>query len=159
MTDQYILFSLSGTFYAVPTAQVAHVEMIDEVTRVPNAAHYVDGIVFSRGAVIPALSLRARFGFDRIPYDARTRLLVVQSAGRTVGLVVDSAREFQTIRAEAIKPPSEGLAGLSGQYLRGIVSLGDRLILVLDLDALLDSPELELGDGLEAARSTAQELR
>src|SRR5687767_8614480 len=122
MTNQYILFSLAGTFYAVPTSQVAHVEMADDVTRVPNSAHYVDGVVFSRGAVIPALNLRARFGFERIPYDSRTRLLVVQSAGRTVGLVVDSAREFQTILPEAIRPPAEGLAGFSGPYLRGIAT-------------------------------------
>lgn len=159
MTDQYILFQLAGTFYAAATSQIAHVEMVDDVTRVPNAAPYVDGIVFSRGTVIPAVNLRARFGFERAPYDMRTRLLVVQSAQRTVGLVVDAAREFQTIPAGEIKPPSEGLAGLSGQYLRGIATLGDRLILVLDVDALLAAPDLELGADTPDARPSAQELR
>ena len=76
---------------------VAHIEMVEQVTRVPNAPRLVDGVVFSRGAVVPALNLRARFGFETVAYDLRTRLLVVQHQGRTVGLVVDSAREFVAI--------------------------------------------------------------
>jgi purine-binding chemotaxis protein CheW len=157
MTDQYIVFSLAGTFYAVPTSQVAHVEMVEEVTRVPNALPYVDGIVFSRGTVIPAMSLRARFGFERIPYDPRTRLLVVQSAGRTVGLVVDSAREFQTIPADSIKPPGEGLNGLSGRYIRGIATIGDRLVVVLDLEGLLNPEDAQAS--IESTTRSSQELR
>ena len=156
MTDQYIVFSLGGTHYAVPTMQVAHVEMVEDITRVPNAPHYVDGIVFSRGVVVPAMSLRARFGFDRAPYDMRTRLLVVQSGTRTVGLVVDSAREFQSIPPAAIMPPGEGLSGLSGRYMRGIASIGDRLIVVLDLDALL---EHEIEAVTQDPSGTSQELR
>ena len=56
--------------------------MVENVTGVPNAAHFVDGVVFSRGQVVPALNLRARFGFERADYDLRTRLLVVQHGGR-----------------------------------------------------------------------------
>lgn len=157
MTDQYIVFSLAGTSYAVPTAQVTHVEMVDEVTRVPNAPAYVDGIVLSRGAVVPAMNLRARFGFERAPNDARTRLLVVQAAGRTVGLVVDAAREFRSIPASVIVPPSEGLSGLSGRYLRGIAAMGDRLIMVIDLDGLLDATDLQ--DASEVTNRSLQELQ
>ena len=140
MTDQFIVFELAGTSYALPSQRVAHVEMVDHVTRVPNAAHFVDGVVFSRGAVVPAVSLRARFGFEREPFTTRTRLVVVNTAGRTVGLIVDSAREFLKIPADVIKPPHDAIGGPGGRYLHGIASLGDRMILVLDLDALL-TPE------------------
>ena len=68
--------------------------MVEHVTPVPNAPPFVDGVVFSRGQVVPAVNLRARFGFERAEYDLRTRLLVVQHGGRSVGLVVDAAREF-----------------------------------------------------------------
>lgn len=151
MTDQFIVFELAGTAYALPSQRVAHVEMVEGVTRVPNAAHFVDGVVFSRGAVVPAVSLRARFGFDREAYTARTRLLVVHATNRTVGLIVDSAREFLKIPPDLIKPPHEAISGLSGAYLQGIASLGDRMILVLDLDAILT---LE-----EAATATADAVR
>jgi len=148
MNDNYIVFSVAGTSYALPSQDVAHVEMIEEVTRVPNAPHVVDGVVFSRGEVLPAVSLRARFGFERVPYDSRTRLLVVRPSGRLIGLVADAAREFVTIPPASIRPPHEGLAGLSGRYLRGIAAIGDRMIVVLDLDAIFDAD-----DPAEAASS------
>ena len=138
MSDHYILFSLAGTTYALRTRDVTHVEMIDQITSVPNAAHFVDGVVFSRGQVVPALNLRARFGFDRAPCDVRTRLLVVQNDGRSVGLVVDSAREFLSIPSSAVQPPNQALAGITGQYIEGIANLNDRLVLILDLSEVLN---------------------
>ena len=141
MADNFILFTLAGTTYALRTSDVAHVEMVENVTGVPNAAHFVDGVVFSRGQVVPALNLRARFGFDRADYDLRTRLLVVQRGGRSVGLVVDAAREFLAIPPSAIQPPPQALNGLSGRYVEGIANLSDRLILILDLREVLNFSE------------------
>ena len=138
----YILFSVSGTTYALPSQDVAHVEMVEEVTRVPNAPAFVDGVVFSRGQVVPVVNLRARFGFERAAYDLRTRLIVVQAASRVIGLVVDSAREFVNIPPESIQPPHEALAGMSGRYVEGVASLGDkRLVLTLDLSRILNFAE------------------
>jgi purine-binding chemotaxis protein CheW len=135
--DTYILFTVAGTTYALRSRDVAHVEMIEQLTAVPNAASFVDGVVFSRGAVVPALNLRARFGFERAPTDLSTRLLVVHHGDRTVGLVVDGAREFATIDSASIQPPATALSGLSGRYLEGVANLGDRLVLVLNLEAVL----------------------
>jgi len=145
-TDHYILFTVAGTTYALPSHDVAHVEMVDQVTRVPNAASFVDGVVFSRGQVIPAVNMRVRFGFERAPADLRTRLLVVQVQGRTVGLLVDACREFLTIPPSAIHPPGDALTGIGAQYLAGIATIGDRIIVVLKLDVLLGS-----GDPILAA--------
>jgi purine-binding chemotaxis protein CheW len=140
-TDQYILFGVAGTTYALPSAQVAHVEMVDQITRVPNAPAFVDGVVFSRGQVVPAVNMRVRFGFERAERDLRTRLLVVQTGTRSVGLLVDSCREFLAIPETAIQAPGDGLAGIGAQYITGIATVNDRLIVVLDLDALLASTE------------------
>lgn len=137
-TDHYILFSVAATTYALPSRQVAHVEMVEQVTRVPNAPAFVDGVVFSRGQVVPAINLRARFGFDRAERDLRTRLLVVQAGGRSVGLLVDACREFLAIPAAAIQPPADGLSGISARYITGIATLHERLVVVLDLAALLE---------------------
>ena len=133
MTEPFILFTVAGTTYALRSKDVAHIEMVDQVTAVPNAVHFVDGVVFSRGQVVPALNLRARFGFEKVPYDLSSRLLVVHAAGRSVGLVVDAAREFVAIDPSSIQPPNAALTGLSGRYLEGVANIGDRLILVLDL--------------------------
>jgi purine-binding chemotaxis protein CheW len=144
-TDTFILFTVAGTSYALRSRDVAHVEMVEQVTAVPNAAPFVDGVVFSRGEVVPALNLRARFGFERAPYGLATRLLVVRGDNRTVGLIVDAAREFVSIDPAAIHPPATALTGLSGRYLEGVANVGDRLILVLNLDEVLNfsDPVLE----------------
>jgi len=144
--DTFILFTLVGTTYAVRTRDVLHMEMVEEITPVPNATASVEGVVFSRGQVVPVVNLRARFGFERIPPDLRSRLLIVQSNGRTVGLMVDSAREFARIAPETIRPPQDTLTRLSGQYLEGIAIAKDRIILILDLSAVIEIAEpLELG--------------
>lgn len=143
MKDNYILFSVASTIYGLSSHDVAHIELVEEVTRVPNAPPHVDGVVFSRGAVVPAVNLRARFGFERVPFDARTRLIVVQHGTRTVGLIVESAREFVSIPAETIHPPAEGMTGTSGRYLRGVATIGDRMVLILDVAELLNNDELE----------------
>ena len=141
MTETYILFTLAGTTYAVRTRDVQHMEMVEEITPVPNAPSFVEGVVFSRGQVVPVLNLRARFGFERIAPDVRARLLVVHAEGRTVGLLVDSAREFAGIAADAVRPPQDALTGLNGRYLEGIAVLNDRIVLVLDLAAVIDVAE------------------
>jgi purine-binding chemotaxis protein CheW len=140
-TDHYILFTVAGTTYALPSHQVAHVEMVEAVTRVPNAAAFVDGVVFSRGQVVPAVNMRARFGFERVEQDLRTRLLVVQSGTRHVGLLVDDCREFLVIPAAVIQPPAEGLSAIGARYISGIATLNERLIVILDLEAMLSSAE------------------
>lgn len=139
-TEPYILFELAGTTYGVPSRVVQQMEMVEHITPVPNASTYVEGVVFSRGKVVPAVNLRLRFGFAKIPYDERTRLVVVNN-GRTVGLIVDAAREFISIPAEAVQPPPESLAGLSGKYLQGIATLGERLVLLLNVDEILNVTE------------------
>lgn len=139
--ENYIVFNVAGTTYALRSADVQHVEMVDHITRVPNAAPFVDGVVFSRGQVVPAINMRSRFGFERVSYDVRTRLIVVQATGRLVGLIVDEGREFLRLAASDIQPPHESLTGLSGQYVQGIASVKDRLILILQLDQLLNFAE------------------
>ena len=140
-SDHHILFTVAGTTYALPSQDVAHVEMVDQVTRVPNAPPFVDGVVFSRGQVIPAVNMRARFGFERTAADTRTRLLVVQVAGRSVGLVVDGCREFLVIPGDAVHPPGDALSGVGARYIAGIATIGDRMIVILDLPELLASSD------------------
>ena len=140
ISESFILFELAGATYGLRSADIQQLEMIGNVTRVPNAPDFVDGVVSVRGQVIPALNLRARFGFPRQTADMRSRLIVVRTDGRSVGLVVDSAREFAAIKPDEIQPPPAGLAELSGDYLEGTAHLGDRLVLLLDVQRLIGMP-------------------
>lgn len=134
----FIFFELANTTYGIPSALVQQMEMIDRITPVPQAQPFVEGVVFSRGQVIPVLNLRVKFGLPKIDYNLRTRLIVIQINQRTVGLVVDTAREFVCVPSDAIQPPPEGMPGVSSRYLSGIVTLADRVILLLNVEELLN---------------------
>ncbi|HZI17369.1 MAG TPA: chemotaxis protein CheW [Pyrinomonadaceae bacterium] len=145
--EPFVLVELAGTTYGLRSRFVQQMEMIEHITPVPNAPPSVEGVVLARGQVIPALNLRARFGFEKAPYDLRSRLVVVNVGGRTVGLIVDTSREFIRFPEAVIEPPPEAITGLSGKYLEGIATVGGRLILVLDLDEVINIGEQPLESG------------
>jgi purine-binding chemotaxis protein CheW len=142
-TETYVLFELAGSLYALPSQSVQHIEMCEHVTLVPNANPAIDGVVFSRGRVIPALNLRARFGFPRQEKTLRTRIVFATVHNRTVGLIVDTAREFQKLPTDAIRPIEETLTGINGKYLKAVTKVSDRLVLILDLEAVLNVEDVQ----------------
>jgi len=142
--DSYILFELAGTTYGVPSREVQHMEMIEHITPVPHAAAHVEGVVFSRGEVVPVINLRLRFGFPRAANTLSSRLIIVKVGNRRVGLMVDAAREFRKITGEAIQPPHESITGLSGSYLAGIAKLGERVVLLLNMSEVISHSESEI---------------
>jgi purine-binding chemotaxis protein CheW len=155
MAEAYIAFELAGTTYAVPSSVVQQVEMIEQITPVPNAPPAVEGVVYSRGQVIPAVSLRSRFGFEKIPIGLRTRLIVVNISDRTVGLIVDTAREFISIAPNTIQPPNDAISGMSGRYLKGIATQADRIILILDLQEVINLSDIIIGNQQPALSTQA----
>lgn len=136
--EPYILFELADAVYGLRSRDVLHVDMLDHVTPVPNTAPAVEGIVFSRGQVVPALNLRRRFGLPAQAPTSRTRLIFVQLRQRTVAFIVDAAREFRAIPATAVRPIGETLLGISGNYVQGVATVADRLVLLLDVVAVLN---------------------
>jgi purine-binding chemotaxis protein CheW len=138
----YILFTVGGATCALRSGDVEHMEMVEQITPVPNAPPSVDGVVLSRGQVVPVINLRVRFGFDRVDRHLRNRLLVINVGGRRVGLLADEAREFLAIPDEIVRPPHDAV-GLSGHYLQGVATLGSRIVLIRDARALIESsPEV-----------------
>ena len=135
--ENFVLLELAGTTYGVRSRFVQHLEMVENVTPVPNASPAVEGVVFSRGDVIPAVNLRTRFGFPKAAHDIHSRLLVVNASERTIGLIVDSAREFTKIPNSAIQPPPEALSNMTSNYLEGIAMLDKRMVIILNLAELV----------------------
>jgi purine-binding chemotaxis protein CheW len=142
--ESYVLFELAGSVYGIPSQSVQHIDMFEHVTLVPNANPAIDGVVFSRGHVIPALNLRVRFGFPRREKTIQTRIVFATVHDRTVGLIVDSAKEFQRLPADSIRPIEETLTGINGKYLKAVTKVGERLVLLLDLQAVLNVDDVQL---------------
>lgn len=141
MKEPFILFKVAGTTYAVRSAQVQSIEMMDTVTHVPNTPEFVEGVVYLRGMVVPVISLRRRFKFDPVPFTPRSRLVVIQLDGRTIGLAVDEAREFASLETNEIQPTPETLVAPDVRYLEGVISRNNNLILVILLPELFDFEE------------------
>lgn len=142
LADTYIIFELDNAAYAVSSAHVQHVGMLEHVTPVPNTAAAVDGVVFSRGQVIPAINLRARFGLARQAKTERSRLIFLKVKERVVALIVDSAREFQRIAADTIQPIQKTLVGIEGNYVEGVATVKNRSVLIIDVGAVLTVEEI-----------------
>lgn len=142
--ESYVLFELAGNVYGLPSRNVRHIDMFEHVTLVPNANPAIDGVVFSRGQVIPALNLRVRFGFPRQDHTLRTRIVFATIHDRTVGLIVDAAREFKSFSSDSLRPIEKTLTGINDKYLTAVTKLGDKLVLMLDLEAVLNVADVEL---------------
>jgi len=136
-TETLVLIEVAGNTFGLRSESVRSVEMAGPTTPVPNTLPFVEGITLTRGQFIPTVNLRTRLGFSSIPVDSRARVVVVHSRARTVGMLVDSSREFLFIPADAIRPPGDSVGSLSARYVEGITSLGNRSVLVLNLDEVI----------------------
>lgn len=143
-SETYILFKLAGATYAIAGKFVQQMEMMEHITPVPNTQSYIEGVMFSRGQVIPAINLRLRLGFEKEEYNIGTRVIVINHNDRIVGLIVDSSREFIIIPSELIHPAPEFITGLSDHYLDGIAKLNERIILIFNVAEILKSEDSKL---------------
>jgi purine-binding chemotaxis protein CheW len=108
-----------------------------DVTRVPNAPEYVDGVINLRGKVIPIIDLRRRFGMGRKENDKNTRIVVVELAGKVLGVVVDAVLEVVRIPKSVTEPPPSLIAGMEADYITAVGRLKDRLLILLNLEKVL----------------------
>ncbi|QKG79954.1 chemotaxis protein CheW [Tenuifilum thalassicum] len=128
----YIIFQLDETDYGIPISQIKQLDVMGKVTPVPNAPQYVEGIVLTRGEVIPAINIRKKYGLPNKDFNLKTRLIHIYSNERSFGLIVDSAREFINIDDDQIlPPPKKGNTPFTNE-ITGVVKHGERIILILN---------------------------
>lgn len=148
---QYLTFLLGGEEYGVDILRVQEIKAYAPATRIPNAPEHVRGVMNLRGVVVPVVDLRVRFALGKAEFDRFTVVVVVQVAGRIVGLVVDSVSDVLELEAEQIEAPPELGSRVDTSFIRGIARKGDRLAILLDLEALLGADELTpVGSGTAA---------
>jgi purine-binding chemotaxis protein CheW len=140
---QLVTFSIGEEEFGVDILKVQEIIRTMEITRVPRAQAFVEGVINLRGKVIPIIDLRRRFGLDSKPHDKHTRIIVIEINNMIVGFVVDSVSEVLRIPAGTVEPPPPVVAGLESEYISGVGKLHDRLLILLDLDKLLSHDDLE----------------
>ena len=140
---QLVTFSIGEEEFGVDILKVQEIIRTMEITKVPRAQDFVEGVINLRGKVIPIIDLRRRFGLASKPHDKHTRIIVIEINNMIVGFVVDSVSEVLRIPASTVEPPPPVVAGMESEYISGVGKLHDRLLILLDLDKLLSSADLE----------------
>lgn len=138
---QLVTFTLGSEEYAVDILKVQEINRMKEITRVPNSPEYVEGVINLRGKVIPVVNLRKKFFLDEKESDERSRIMIMDIQGITMGLVVDSVSEVLRVPSNIVEPPPPMASRISTEFIRGIAKLEDRLIILLDMDRLLGKTE------------------
>jgi purine-binding chemotaxis protein CheW len=136
---QLVTFKLDDQEYALDIANVVQVVRMVAITQMPEAPEIVEGVINLRGKVIPVIDIRRRFGLLAKPYDLNTQLLITRMDGRMMALIVDVVSEVLTMPASSIEAPSEIAPQMKN--LSAVGKLGDRLLLILDLDRILTFEE------------------
>jgi purine-binding chemotaxis protein CheW len=138
---QLVTFKLGTEEFGVDILKVQEINKMMNITRIPNAPAFIEGVINLRGKIIPIVDLRKRLGFREKPYDKSTRIIVVELEGLVLGFIVDSVSEVLRIPANTIEPPPSMVAGIESEYIEGVGKLDDRLLILLELKKIFSSPE------------------
>ncbi|MDH7603917.1 MAG: chemotaxis protein CheW [Melioribacter sp.] len=142
---QLVGFKIAEEEYAVDILMVQEIIRMMQVTKVPNAPDFVDGVVNLRGRIIPVIDLRSKLGLSRKEVDKDKRIIVVEVSGKTVGFIVDAVTEVLRIPASITEPPPDLITNVNSEFIKAVGKLEDRLLILIDLEKILSSNEkLEL---------------
>ncbi|WP_338469830.1 chemotaxis protein CheW [Niallia sp. XMNu-256] len=133
-----IVFQLSGKEYGISVRLVRGVEKVQRITRVPGTVSFVKGVINLRGVVTPIIDLRKRFGLEEALYSDTTRVIIVATDNVEVGLVVDGANDVIDINENDIEPSPEMVGVEADEFVKGVVKVSGRLLILLDLVKVLD---------------------
>lgn len=138
---QVVSFQLGNEEYGVDISQVQEIIRMVEITHVPRAPRFMEGVINLRGQLIPIIDLRTRFGMPRAQHTKSTRIVVTEIGTKRVGIVVDSVSEVLNIPIEQVEDAPDMIAGVGTEYIQGVGKVNDRLIILLDLTMVMSGEE------------------
>lgn len=140
---QLVSFKIGEEEFGVNILKVQEINRMLQITKVPNAPSFVEGVVNLRGKVIPIIDLRSRLNMARIESDNKTRIVVVEIDGKIVGFIVDEVSEVLRIPRSITEAPPAIVSGIDSDYITAVGKLEDRLLILLDLDRVLKTDEID----------------
>lgn len=148
--NQYLTFILSDEEYGVDILRVQEIRGWESVTSVPNAPDYLKGVINIRGTIVPIVDLRMRFGMEQLDYGPITVVIVLKVIGenreRVMGIVVDTVSDTYDVPEESIKPAPDFGDKIEVAFLKGLATVNEKMLILLDIDRLLNSGELNILD-------------
>lgn len=154
MTDdnQYLTFILAGEEYGVDILRVQEIKGWDKVTPIPNTPEYMQGVINLRGAIVPIVDLRSRFGMEKLEYGPTTVVIVLRVHGEDseciMGVVVDAVSDVYNIQEEHLRQIQSNGNALAAESVHSIATVAEKMVILLDIDHLLNNRELNAMDNI-----------
>jgi len=145
---EFLAFTLGKEEYGIDILKVQEIRGYEAVTRIANAPEFIKGVINLRGIIIPVVDMRIKFRLGEPVYDQFTVVIILNIKGRVVGMVVDSVSDVTTLKPDQIKPAPEMGTAFSTEYMIGLGTVGDRMLILMDIDKLMSSSEMGLMESL-----------
>ena len=143
---EFLTFRLGAEEYGIDILRVQEIRSYEPPTRIANVPGFVKGVVNLRGVIVPIVDLRMKFGCPSHEYNSLTVVVVLNIRGRVVGVVVDSVSDVLELTRQHVKPAPEMSGSVDTRHITGIANVGERMLILMDIEALMASPEMGLSD-------------
>jgi purine-binding chemotaxis protein CheW len=148
--NEFLAFTLGKEEYGIDILKVQEIRGYEAVTRIANAPDFIKGVVNLRGIIVPIVDMRIKFKLGEPTYDQFTVVIILNISGRVVGMVVDSVSDVITLSMDQVKPAPEMGTTFDADYLIGLGTLDERMLILVDIDKLMSSPDMGLIEKLAA---------
>lgn len=146
--NQYLTFVLEGEEFAIDILRVQEIKSWEKATNLPGSPDYVEGAINLRGTIVPVIDLRKRFHLPVVEFDYTTVIIVINVLGderdRTMGIIVDEVSDVHSLPLSSIRPAPELNGKLDSEFVTGLTTINDKMVIVMDIDSLMNSDELML---------------
>ncbi|AHF74931.1 Positive regulator of CheA protein activity (CheW) [Candidatus Sodalis pierantonius str. SOPE] len=146
--EEFLVFTLGSEEYGIDIFKVQEIRGYDQVTRITNTPAFIKGVTNLRGVIVPIVDLRIKFAQNDVCYNDNTVVIVLNLQQRVVGIVVDGVSDVLSLSADQIRPAPQFAVTLATEYLTGLGSLEDRMLILVDIERLLSSEEMALVDSV-----------
>ncbi|QJQ07597.1 chemotaxis protein CheW [Undibacterium piscinae] len=146
LVQEFLAFTLGQEEYGIDILKVQEIRGYEAVTRIANAPEFLKGVINLRGIIVPIVDMRIKFNLGTPTYDQFTVVIILNIEGRIVGMVVDSVSDVMTLLPEQVRPAPEMGTTFSGDFLIGLGTLEERMLILVDIVKLMSSSEMGLVD-------------
>ena len=144
--SEFLTFTLGSEEYGMDILKVQEIRGYDAVTAIANTPEFIKGVINLRGTIVPIVDLRIKFHLGTVEYNELTVVIILNLGQRVVGIVVDSVSDVLALTPEQIRPAPDLSAGLDTRYLMGLGTIGERMLILVDIEKLMSSSEMALMD-------------
>jgi len=141
---ELLTFTLGTEEYGIDILKVQEIRGYDAVTTIANSPDFIKGVINLRGIIVPIVDMRIKFSLGNVTYNELTVVIILNVANRVVGIVVDGVSDVIALSADQIKAAPEFSSSLDMQYITGVGTVDDRMIIVMDIEKLMTSRDMDL---------------